>query len=443
LLSVTGSVAGWIGTFVTLESYPRFAIGSVQNRLFPFRSQLEASIETSLFAFAIDLVDGGVGAVLDDISDRAGVGGVSLATAYHHARDVFPHNPVRKVYYHEGGTIFFVPELSRYGRIVPQPSSLTRERDILGELCAATAARSMSTTAWTVYLHNTRLSTGHPEHAPANAFGDRYLTDLCPADPAVREYAVALTSDICRYPVSAILAESLHFKTIDHGYHHERSFVDMGPTARFLLGLCFCEACTKNAYREGIDAEGVRRGVSDYLLDVFSRGGGGHDPLRLDVLDDVVAEEMGGYLGSRSNAVSRLVEDVANVARTAGVRFTFSAHGGSAKGSTLRSSDAPGDAWVLGVDLPRVAAAADDFEVLGYVPSAVDLQRLASGYLEKISPGAFAVGLRPMWPDTTSSEDLTQKVRIARSLGARRVDFYHYGLMPSSSLDWIGAALAS
>ena len=399
-------------------------------------------METSLFAFAIDLVDGGVGAVLDDISDRAGVGGVSLATAYHHARDVLPHNPVRKVYYHEGGTIFFVPELKRYGRIVPQQSSLARDRDILGELCAATAARSMSVTAWTVYLHNTRLSRAHPEYAPRNAFGDRYLTDLCPADPAVHEYAMALTSDICRYPVSSILAESLHFKTIDHGYHHERSFVDMGPTARFLLGLCFCEACTENAYRDGIDAEGVRRGVSDYLLDVFARGGGGHAPLGFDILGDVVAEEIGGYLGARSNAVSRLVEEVANVAQTAGVRFTFSAHGGSAKGATSHSSDSPGDAWVLGVDLPRVAAAADDFEILGYVASAVDLERLASGYLDEIRPEAFAVGLRPMWPDTTSPEDLAQKVRIARSLGAQRVDFYHYGLMPSSSLDWIGAALS-
>ena len=54
-------------------------------------------METSLFAFASDLADEGVDAVLSNAQDGAGVAGLTPAFSYHALRDVFPHNPVRKV----------------------------------------------------------------------------------------------------------------------------------------------------------------------------------------------------------------------------------------------------------------------------------------------------------------------------------------------------------
>ena len=55
------------------------------------------AMETSLFAFATDLHDEGLDTVLGNLQDRAGVDGLTLAVAYHDARDLFPHNPVHKV----------------------------------------------------------------------------------------------------------------------------------------------------------------------------------------------------------------------------------------------------------------------------------------------------------------------------------------------------------
>jgi len=399
-------------------------------------------VDASLFVFAVDLVDTGFAGALDEIRDRSGASGVSLATAYHNARDVLPHNPVRKVYFHDGGTILFRPEPARYGTLVPVEDSLQREQDVLAMLCGAADVRGMTTRAWTVYLHNSRLARAHPECAPRNAYGDRYLTDLCPANQEVRRYAVALTGDICRYPVRSIFAEALHFKTIDHGYHHERTFVDMGPVARFLLGLCFCESCRQAAGRLGVDGDRLQAAVAGYLDGVFEVGTGGHDPLTREALIDVIDEELVGLLAARLEVVSTLVDEVADTARSAGVRFTYSAHGGSAKGGSTRSSDSPTEAWVLGVDLSRVASLVDDFEILGYVAEADDLRHLVAGYLDEIGDVDFGVGLRPMWPDTVSAASLIDKVRVARAAGASRVDFYHYGLMPSRSLDWIGSALS-
>ena len=400
-------------------------------------------MEASLYVFAVDLTDAGFGPVLDGVRERTTARSVSLAVSYHHARDVLPHNPVRKVYYHEGGTVVFRPDYSRYGELVPLENSLQLKRDVLGELCHTAEERSMAIRAWVVYLHNSRLGMAHQDCVPVNAFGDPQLTDLCPSNPQVRRYAVSLTEDICRYPITSILAEALHFKTFDHGYHHERTFLDLGPIARFLLGLCFCVSCRAGAEGMAVDAVGLQESVRAYLLGVFTAGGGGHGNVTTEALTERVGGEVEGYLAARNAAVTSLVEEVAEAAHAAGVRLTFSAHGGSAKGGSTQSSDSPDDAWILGVDLAEVARGADEFEILGYVKTPAELERLTAGYLDRIGPVEHAVGLRPMWPDTSDLASLTEKVRVARAGGAVRLDFYHYGLMPERSLDWIGAALTS
>jgi len=96
------------------------------------RTQLRANIDridTSVFAFASDLVDEGMATVLDNVAGRAGLGGVTMAAAYHHGRDIFPHNPRRKVAFLEGGAVFFQPDSARYRDLLLQPrvSELARE----------------------------------------------------------------------------------------------------------------------------------------------------------------------------------------------------------------------------------------------------------------------------------------------------------------------------
>ena len=47
-----------------------------------------------------------------------------------------------------------------------------------------------------------------------------------------------------------------------------------------------------------------------------------------------------------------------------------------------------------------------------------------------------------MPPDCDSAENLRRKLEIASRLGARRADFYHYGLAPLSALDLIRDAVS-
>jgi hypothetical protein len=165
-------------------------------------------VDTSIFAFATDIRDEGVDTVLDNVQHRAGLGGITVAAAYHEGRDVFPHNPAGKIRFLESGAIFFRPDPARWREVRLQPP-VSDAADALPELIRAAARRGVQVNAWTVFLHNGALGEAFPDCAPQNAFGDRYVTELCPANPDVRTYARVLAAEVARLGVETIVAESL------------------------------------------------------------------------------------------------------------------------------------------------------------------------------------------------------------------------------------------
>jgi hypothetical protein len=405
-------------------------------------------METSMLAFATDLRDEGVGTVLDNVGDRAGVDGLTMAVAYHDARDIFPHNPVRKVRYLEGGAVYFPPDFARYEgmRLRPRVSELACAGDPLGELCEAAGGRRMRVNAWAVFLHNDRLGFAHPECATQNVFGDRHLTDLCPSNPDVRTYARTLASDIARYEVSTILAESLHFHGLGHGYHHERYFEELGTVGAYLLGLCFCEHCLDAARDRGVDAEVVHRSVRDELERRFADGGGGEDPEELtrEDLEPFGGEQMLGYIDTRTETVTSLVDEVAAAASGGGASLAFLDLCGAEKGFATGHPEgeaAPALGWQMGIDAAALAGVCDTVAATGYAADPGRLNLDLDAYLALI-PDTSQLGLvlRPMPPDCRSADNLAAKVALARERGLGRLDFYHYGFCRLQALDWIREA---
>jgi hypothetical protein len=404
-------------------------------------------METSMLAFATDLRDEGTGRVLDNVQNRAGVDGLTMAVAYHDARDLFPHNPVCKVRYLEGGAVFFPPDVARYERLQPRVSALARSGDPLGELCEAAGDRGMRVNAWAVFLHNDRLGFAHPECATQNAFGDRYLTDLCPSNPDVRKYARTLASDIARYDVSTILSESLHFHGLGHGYHHERYFEELGSVGVYLLGLCLCEHCLEAASQCGLDAEMVHRLVRDELERRFS-GVGSEDPegLTREDLEPFGGEQMLGYLDTRTETVTSFVSEGATSASSGGAGFAVLDLCGAEKGFTTGHPEgdaAPAIGWQMGIDHAALAGVCDTVSATGYAADPSRLNLDLDAY-EGLVPDASRLGLvlRPMPPDCRSADNHAAKVAIARVLGLGRLEVYHYGFCRLEALDWIHQAIA-
>jgi hypothetical protein len=358
--------------------------------------------------------------------------------------DEFPHNPRRKVVFLDGGAVFFHPQLRLYEGtpLKPYVSPDAIENDVFAGVTQAARSKDLASQAWIVYLHNTRLGSEHPEFTPKNAYGDPYITNLCPTNPGTVAFASALTRDVSRYEPTRILAESLHHHPLEHGYHHERYLIDLDPVARFLFGLCFCEFCVQASVRLGVDGPGLQGFVRGYLDRVLVGQQSVLDPAEpnLSEVGLLAGGEMAGFLNARTQSVNDLVRQVVDAAGN--IPLSFIDPSGAVKGyADGKPSGAPAVeiAWRFGID-PAFVSQIAELQTIGYAadPTRFELDLVA--YEAQTDGRPLSTILRPMVPDCNSVANLSTKIGIARRRGLRRIDFYHYGLMQLPAVDRIGEA---
>jgi hypothetical protein len=405
-------------------------------------------MRTSVIIFANDCVDEGYEHVVDTVKELARAEAVTMACNYHHSRDVLPHNPRRKILYMRGG-VFFRPDPARFAdlKIKPDVVDFVAEDDPLERVVRTAERRGMTVRGWTNNMHSTVHASRHPECAVQNAFGDAYITTLCPANPDVRAYIRALNADLARYPLQALLAESVCFMPFDHGYHHERSMVPLAPAVKYLLSLCFCRYCREAAKHAGTAVDKlqaiVRREVDDALNGRACALDG--VPVEEDAIAALAGGEMRGFLEARQHIVASLVAELAEAASPVPLHAMEWSGGLRAIGAGMQVGTPTGScvsrAWQDGVDVTQIARPCQGLSVLGYVPDPQTLRVDICAYRALLPDHhTLSVALRPMWPDCNSVENLAAKLRILKELGAAWVDFYHYAFMPLSSLERIGKA---
>ena len=126
---------------------------------------------------------------------------------------------------------------------------------MISEACDA---HGIDLISWTLAMHNHYLACQYPECALLGVFGDRYPGSLCPANPHVREFMRALSTDLdANYNLARIEYESLNYG----GYrlrNNPKIGVELGPVGSYLMSLCFCEGCSKRAQDAGVDLEALR-----------------------------------------------------------------------------------------------------------------------------------------------------------------------------------------
>ncbi len=229
----------------------------------------------AMWTYPWDVLDCGVATVERDLTERAGLNAISLASSYHAGRFFQPRSPRRKVYFPEDGTIYFRPDPARWEArtIRPRVAALVeREGDVLADLIARRDAGGLAVHCWTVCLHNTRLGMTHPDACTRNAFGDPNYYSLCPSNAEVRAYATTLVADLThRYKPDVVELETPGFMPFAHGFHHEKDGVGLTAEDDFLLSLCFCPACLAAAAAAGVDGEAVRRTVRAWLIEAAER----------------------------------------------------------------------------------------------------------------------------------------------------------------------------
>ena len=389
----------------------------------------------SMWTYPWDIQDQGLETLAADLTGRAGLNTVSMATSYHAGRFLQPRSPQQKAYFPEDGTIYFRPDENLWQGKEIQPlvaQNLIERGDMLEALTKARATTGLKVSCWTVCLHNTRLGTLHPDHVTRNAFGNANFYNLCPSSPAARDYVVTLVRDITvNYKPDMLELESPNFMGYAHEHHHEKDGVGLNGEDDFLLSLCFCGHCTARAQKAGVPVEAARKTVARFIAETCERAvpekqfadfpEAGIDAFR-------AYPELHAFLAWRSEPVTSLIGAI-KAAADPTTRIVL---------IDLK------DAWLGGVDLDAVGKLCDGAILCCYdmTPEAVgDVIRTGRAIL---GPEKFlGLGLRVFYPEVDGPEILTARVKNAVEAGVDGVNFYNYGLIPAKRLDWVGETVAA
>jgi hypothetical protein len=396
------------------------------------RSFLEASpmsepkLLKTIFTYPWDLHDDGIDRALDVIQTDAQLNGVSLAVAYHLATYFLPHNPRRKVYFGEDGMVLFLPDGKHWSkvRLRPRVSQLVENKDWLPRLTEAIKKRGLHFTAWTVYCYNHYLARTFPDCARRDALDNPHLAQLCPANPEVQQYVLALTADItANYKPDAFYLESLCYLPFAYGLQSPKILTPLAPRDEFLLGLCFCEHCQKAA-GEGLDTAQLRKDVGDWLHNRLPRMPTEEDkaPADEEWINTAFDSRLQHYLAGRMQAATTLHEEVVKRIR---------AHGAIRIESSLATrAEQP----MSGLYADRVNKVTDRLGV--GVPSQAEQVRA-----QRRGLAADKKLVANIQPAHVSSETAIQEtVQAARQAGVDGFTFYNYGLIRMEQLRWIGEA---
>lgn len=379
----------------------------------------------AMYTYPWDVVDEGVDPAIRRLTEVAGQNEVHLATSYHISTYFLPHNPRRKIYYGEDGMVLFQPETRRYDalKIKPRVSELVDQPRYYEQVTDALRKAKLGYGAWMVYAYNHHLARTHPDCARQDALGNRYLAQLCVANPDVRTYFRTLTREVLeRFHPDVVHLESLSYLPFAYGFMNPKVFMEISPRDEFLLGLCFCEHCTRAAGRSGMDGARFRGVVADHLTRSLARDPGPDEkaPPDAEWRDQVFDGRLAHYLAARVESATTLYEEIAGLCRTrrALVQDTWALEGTEA---------------VSGLDPRRKNAVCDRFALFTR-PTAAE-----TATWKRLAPGKqFLWSVQPV--DTTP--ELPARCASAVRDGIDGFTFYNYGLLREQRLAHIGDARA-
>ncbi len=393
-------------------------------------------MDSAIFIYPIDLVDGGFDAVMDEIT-ALGLGGVSLAATYHAGRLLLPHNPKRAVHFLEDGVAYFKADLDRYRHelLKPKVAELAARLDPFAEARRAADRAGLELTAWTVCLHNSRLGRANPSCTMRNAFGDLYTYALCPSHPAVRSYLAALCADLAdRGRPAAIELEACGYMSYEHNSHHDKLMFRLDAARVFLLSLCFCDECAKRMRQSDVDPDRTAGIVQQELRAYFETGGPpryrSESDVRAYLADRLGSDQLTRLLDTRTEVVSSLVSEIrSRVPSEIRVRCQASPSpytSGAAAGLPLTRIRGHVDALILNLFVQDDNVMRDDLRQA----------RASVG-----AGGRLIANVRAHYPDSETEEAFLKKIDLLAEEGIEGIRFYHYGLVPRTHLAWVRKAM--
>jgi hypothetical protein len=305
-----------------------------------------------------------------------------------------------------------------------------------------TAAKKLGldVNAWAVFMHNSGIGFVEPSATAENALGNKFLSELCPSNPRVAQYAYGLVADLSSRGIKSIAMESMHWHGARHGEHHERFFMELSEITEFLFSLCFCPSCIANFDRTGGNGaqlkEKVKQALQPFLTDKDPWLG---QTVTKAALAEIVDAEILGYLTAREATLAAVYAEIFRIASASGVDVSY------VDQSTLldMNSATPLDlSWLVGIDPQSIVNSLTAFEPLVYRKSPAEVAAIYKHYSDHLKMRLKPI-LRPTFPDNTDEKNLREKVAALAALGAADIDFYLLDTWRPRDLTWVASALAN
>ena len=392
---------------------------------------MSSRFQKGMFIYPWDIATTGIEQVIADFQE-AGCNTLVVNSSYHQGRFFQPQQ--QTFYYVKQSAISFRPDLTRYKRLQPLVHQEIADQDILSETRKRCEEAGMDFVTWWVGLHNSSLGQQHPDLCIQSIWGDSYTFALCPSQPEVQHYAAALFEDtLVTVQPQRIITEAVAFLPMRHGEHHELILPSLSESTEWLLSLCFCDACQKNAENEGVDTAQVQQLVQQLVRERVECDLGN---VREDAYElthfFLEYPELYKYQRSRMSAVTKLVSHLSDIARQHGVALDY------IPSSTSRPAN---QAFFEGVSLRQTAEVADRFMALAYsnAESTQHTLRTISSY----TPGrANAVALSLHADINATKGSLLQHIQMISESNVDAIYYYNYGLLNQRRRSWIKEANA-
>ncbi|HEY2059066.1 MAG TPA: hypothetical protein VGH57_11915 [Amycolatopsis sp.] len=353
-----------------------------------------------------------------------GVDEVAVALTYHGTRAATPSSEDRTSVIAPHAAIYRpVREEAWQGQeLRPSTADWVAQPDSGGDAVRLLNTVGVPAAAWIVLTHNSRLGTAFPQYTVQNCFGESYPWALCPAQPAVREYAATLTAEaVAGLELSSVILEACGPLGAVHQHQHEKTDGVWAPAVARLLSICSCAACAEGW--DGLDAATVRDQLRAEVRRLLDTGD-------LSVTEDrLPASVKDIVLAGRQRATDALRAAVLAVLKP-GTRIVL--HGAL-------------DPWVTGALPGLTPKAADDVATVvlfNWVPGQGSVDAVAAA--RAALPANVAIGSYITTVAANPVPDIEAYVTGLGQAGTTELHLYHLGLAgPGRRPDLLAATAAA
>ncbi|MFB6300848.1 MAG: hypothetical protein ABEH65_11355 [Halobacteriales archaeon] len=361
----------------------------------------------------------------------AGIDGLTVASQYHSVQTLQPRTPETLFQSYPGGC-YFSPDEAAFTDtpIKPPTNAIEGYDDPLRAVQTAADREGLSTAAWIVCLHNSRLGAEYPAYRIESAFGDAHTHAFCPSHSAVKSYYAAVVETLAGYGVDRIDLEWIGFGNAfhDHGWRfgHRKQQAVTDYSTVILLSQCFCDGCQAAADRRGFDLDRARERVKALCRDALQ----GPDRSLSD-MDTLRGAEpaIDRLLAFRAEIVEEFLDTLVGASGSTPVNYYLTED----LGKSPLSIDA------AGVEFETLESKLDRVTVLCYTSDPLEAKQRVRVLDRRLSipvDGALTLD-----PDIIDS--MTGFQRLARSLRTVAADIhvFNHGLMTADHLDWLDEAV--